>query len=116
MKKTTIILFLTLIISGCTYTENTDKSKATKSSQQPTDKPAMDCRMRDFTMEYMQSIVDGREINYEITQEYIDELNSVPHCKDFCEEQLNYSKKYEDWFAENSLRETCKSVGVILPE
>lgn len=113
MKKSIITLSLILALSGCTYVS---KDEIRQPSPKTTEKPAMDCRMRDFTLEYLQGFSDGGSIDYEITQEYVDELNSIPHCKDFCEEQLGYSKKYDDWFAEDDLRETCKTVGVILPE
>lgn len=112
MKKTPFVLLLVLCLSGCTYA-NTDWER--EIAQQSPDAPPIDCRMKDFTVEYLQGVSDGGNIDYEITQEYVDELNRVPHCKDFCKQQLEYSKKYNDWFAKDDLRETCKSVGIMLP-
>lgn len=74
------------------------------------------CRNIYFTKEYLQGFAEGSNIDKEITQEYVNELNKRPHCIDFCKEQLEYSKKYKDWFAEGDLRETCKAYGIYLPE
>lgn len=93
-----------------------NNEEARKTNQQSNDRPILDCRMRDFSIEYLQGFSDGISVDYEINQEYVDELNSIPRCKDFCKEQLMYSKEYDDWFAEDDLRETCKSIGIILPK
>ena len=39
----------------------------------------------------------------------------TPYCRDLCLEQLDYSKEYDDWFAEDALRKTCADLGVNLP-
>jgi len=116
-----IILFGIWILSWLYPNNNSsnnlpDNDEEYKTNQQSDDKSALDCRMINFTIENLQELADSGGIDYKINQEYVDELNSIPHCKDFCEEQLEYSKKYDDWFAEDNLRKTCRSFGIILPK
>lgn len=106
------MLLLLLVLSGCSYIDN--KKEVRQSNL--VDSSSLDCRMRKFTIEYLQSVANKGNIDYEINQKYVDKLNSVPLCIDFCKEQLDYSKKYDDWFAKDDLRETCKRLGIILPD
>ena len=51
-----------------------------------------------------------------MSQKDIEYFNSLPSCLDFCKQQKEYSEKYDDWWAENDVRQSCKELGVVLPK
>lgn len=73
------------------------------------------CLMKKLTMQDVKELV-GDKTDFEIKQEYVDEINAKPLCKDICEEQLRYSQEHpNEWFADKDLRKTCIEVGIPLP-
>ena len=60
-----------------------------------------ECLMHKVTLNELKDLMSGSE--FFVTQIDVDEINKKPLCREFCLEQLNYSKKYKDWFAEEDL-------------
>jgi len=113
MKLTILIFSLTLVLSGCGHLGNEEDIQNDGESFGDS---SIDCRMKDFSVDYLQGLADGGQVDLQINQEYVDWLNAKPLCIDFCKKQLSYSDEYEDWFAENDLREVCESMGIVLPK
>lgn len=69
------------------------------------------CKNKEITPEMV------KELGGDYDEKTIKELNNeTPYCKDLCLEQLDYSKKYSDWSAEENLRKDCADLGIILPK
>jgi hypothetical protein len=74
------------------------------------------CRNMVLTRSELQGLVNLGGIDLEVSQEFTDRFNGLPTCYEFCKTQLEYSNKYDDWFAENDLRKICDEQGVNLPK
>lgn len=72
------------------------------------------CLIHKITLDELRKMAYGKGI--QVTQSDVDEINQTPLCQDYCLEQLDYSKKYNDWFAPEDLRKTCTSLGIPLPK
>jgi len=107
-----VVILTVLFLVGCTGNDSDKDKEKTKTSFDP----EMTCKMKDVSVAYLQGIADAGKIAVQITQEYVDKINSKPHCKDFCLQQLEYSHEYDDWFAEKDLRKTCFELGINLPK
>src|SRR3989344_6809663 len=87
-----LIIILTFVIAH--YRDNSDNNDSSQS-----------CLMHKITLEELRGIASKEGI--QVTQSDVDQINQKPLCRDFCLEQLDYSKKYDDWFAEEKLIKDC---------
>ena len=130
MKKNIIIIVSILVVmtvflifvAWFTYNSGYKQGSVETINQIQEDDISITCREVDFTIESLQKIaneggMNKDDINTIVDQEYVDQLNKRPFCKDFCADQLKYSQQYPDeWFAEDDLREYCRSFGIVLPD
>ena len=73
---------------------------------------SVNCKFNEITLESVKNLPGGEEFDAETVRQVNEE---TPYCRDLCQEQLDYSKKYSDWFAEDALRKTCADLGINLP-
>jgi hypothetical protein len=136
MKKMLIIMVLILpLISACLNEDKTKEGSITQEDLLP------GCKMRTFTLEHHLNSINEMDVKYRpelkslINQEYADKFNALPLCMSFCNgkiidenldvdgfcryicnNELERSKRENDWFAVDDLYEVCTSLGIILPE
>lgn len=112
-----VLLFTFIIISGCV--------PVAEQQVEEDHEVGLDCKNVDVTVDYLKDLAredeelgdaTEEELDAIITQEYVDKFNSLPYCIDVCKEQLQYSKEYEDWWADEDMREVCSDVGIVLPK
>lgn len=73
---------------------------------------AVNCKSSEITLESVRALPGGEKFDAKTVRQVNEE---TPYCRDLCLQQLEYSKKYNDWFAEKDLRETCADLGLPLP-
>lgn len=70
------------------------------------------CKNEEITIDMVNKLAG----NGVYDEEMIKQINKeTPYCRNLCLEQLEYSKQYDDWSAEEDLRQTCNNLGIYLP-
>ena len=97
-----ILVFILIIILAFIFGQNRSDKETS----------GIQCKFEEITVETVRKLPGGSEFD----EKMINQINEeTPYCRDFCIQQLEYSTKYDDWFAEEDLRKTCADLGIPLP-
>ena len=74
------------------------------------------CLMYKLDIDELRTIAQAGGVDTSgLSAESLAKILDLPQCRDICLEQSGYALKYDDWYADQDLRDICAKVGIKLP-